>query len=213
MQGGGCLARSTVSFGRESGCQLTGLGRETRTVPPSGGVSWTQAHRDRSLHLGNSRVPPGHSAVEGSEDGGGGQAASGRERGHPRTRQLLMHLREERHRERHRALTGCEPRPAPRNQSSSREGSGLGGLLTSSPMLTAARASMAVSSGYGAAVATTPEGGSPTAPSSSEDVNPSSDAAIDILSTDGAPNEMLGAPWDRPAKSPGNRTGCSLLED
>ncbi len=27
VQGGGCLARSTVSFGRESGCQLTGLGR------------------------------------------------------------------------------------------------------------------------------------------------------------------------------------------
>ncbi len=109
-----------------------------------------------------------------------------------------------------RAGRGCEPRPAPRNQSSSCEGSGLGGLLTSSPMLTAARASMAVSSGSGAAVATTPEGGSPTALSSSEDVNPSPDAAIDILSTDGAPNEMLGAPWDRPAKSPGNRTGCSL---
>ncbi len=32
---------------------------------------------------------------------------------------------------------------APRNQSSSREGSGLGGLLTSSPILTAGRASMA----------------------------------------------------------------------
>ncbi len=105
---------------------------------------------------------------------------------------------------------GFEPCPAPRNQSSSREGSGLGGLLTSSPMLTAARASMAVSSGSGAAVATTPEGGSPTAPSSSKDVSPSPDAAIDILSTDGTPNEMLGAPWDRPAKSPGNRTGCSI---
>ncbi len=105
-----------------------------------------------------------------------------------------------------RAGRGCELRPAPRNQSFSREGSGLGGLLTSSPMLTAARASMAVISGSGAAVATTPEGGSPTAPSSSEDVSPSPDAAIDILSTDGAPNEMLGAPWDRPAKSPGNRT-------
>ncbi len=74
VQGGGCLARSTVSFGRESGCQLTGLGRETWTVPPSGGVSWAQVHRDRSLHLGNARVPPGHSAVEGSEDGGGGRA-------------------------------------------------------------------------------------------------------------------------------------------
>ncbi len=109
--------------------------------------------------------------------------------------------------------SGCEPRPAPRNQSSSHEGSGLGGLLTSSPILTAARASMAVSSGSGAAVATTPEGGSPTAPSPSQDVKPSPDAAIDILSTDGAPNEMLGAPWDGPAKSPGNRTGCSLREE
>ncbi len=83
---------------------------------------------------------------------------------------------------------GCEPRPAPRNHSSSHEGSGLGGLLTSSPILMAARASMAASSGSGAVVATTPEGGSPTAPSSSEDVNPSPDAAIDILSTDSAPN-------------------------
>ncbi len=117
------------------------------------------------------------------------EEASGRERGHPRLRQLLMH-------------------PAPRSQSSSCESSGLGGLLTSSPMLTAARASMAVSSGSGAAVATTPEGGSPTAPSSSKDVSPSPDAAIVILSTDDAPNEMLGAPWDRPAKSPGNRTEC-----
>ncbi len=174
-------------------CQFTGLGRETRTVPPSGGVSWAQVHRDRSLHLGNARVPPGHSAVEASENGGGGRAASGRERGHPRLRQLLMHLREERHRGRARL--------------------GLSGLVTSSPMLTAARASMAISSGSGAAVATTPEGSSPTAPSSSEDVSPSPDAAIDILSTDGAPNEMLGAPWGRPAKSPGNRTGCSLREE
>ncbi len=52
------------------GCQLTGFGRETWTVPPSGGVSWAQVHRDRSLHLGNARVPPGSPAVEGSEDGG-----------------------------------------------------------------------------------------------------------------------------------------------
>ncbi len=57
---------------------------------------WAQVHRDRSLHPGNARVPPGHSAFEGSEDGGGGQGASGRERGHPRLRQLLLHLREER---------------------------------------------------------------------------------------------------------------------
>ncbi len=209
VQGGDCLARSTVSFGRESGCQLKGLGRETRTVLPSGGVSWAQVHRDRYLHLENSHVPLAtppsrvvrteeaderllamkgaiHELVSSSCTSGKKGTGAGR---------------------------GCEPHPAPRNQSSSREGSGLGGLLTSSPMLTAAGASMAVSSGSGAAVATTPEGGSPTAPSSSEDVNPSPDAAIDILSTDGAPNEMLGAPWDRPAKSPGNRTGCSLREE
>ncbi len=86
------------------------------------------------------------------------------------------------------------------NQSSSRKGSGLGGLLTSSPILTAARASMAISSGSGAAVATTPEGGSPAEPSSSEDVSPSPNAAIDILYSGGAPNEMLAAPWDKPAK-------------
>ncbi len=100
-----------------------------------------------------------------------------------------------------------------RNQSSSCEGSGLGCLLTSSPILTAAGASIAISSGSGAAVATTPEGGSPTAHSSSEDVNPSPDAVIGILSLDGAPNEMLGAPLDGPVKSPGNQTGFSLREE
>ncbi len=181
MQGGGCLARSIVSFGRESGCQLTGLGRETQTVPPSGGVSWAQVHRDRSLHLGNARVPPGHSAIEGSEEKPRLLAVKG-------AIHELVSSSCTSGKKGTGAGRGCEPRPTPRDQSSSREGSGLGGLLTSSPMLTAARASMAVSSGSGAAVATTPEGGSPTAHSSSEDVNPSPDAAIDILSTDGAPN-------------------------
>ncbi len=38
------------------------------------------------------------------------------------------------------AEQGCDPRPAPRKQSSSREDSGLGGLLTSSPILTATQA-------------------------------------------------------------------------
>ncbi len=143
-------------------------------VPPSGGVSWAQVHHDCSLHLGNARIPPGSPTVEGSEDGGDRRAASGRESGHPRLHQLLMHLWEKSH----RVERGCEPRSAARNQSSSHEGSGLGSLLTSSPILTAARASMAISSGSGAAVATTPEGGSPSAPSSSEDVSPSPDAAI-----------------------------------
>ncbi len=82
------------------------------------------------------------------------------------------------------AERGCEPRPFPRNQTFSREGLGLGGLLTSSPTLTDARANMAISSGSGAAVATTPEEGSPTTPSSSEDISSTPDAAINILSSD-----------------------------
>ncbi len=184
-------------------CRAEAVSLQARTVPPSGGVSWAQVHRDRSLHLGNAAYPlatPPSRVVRTEE-----------------ADERLLAVKGAIHELVSSSCTsgkkGCEPRPAPRNQSSSREGSGLGSLLTSSPMLTAARASMAVSSGSGAAVATTPEGGSPTAPSSSEDVNPSPDAAIDILSTDGAPNEMLGAPWDRPAKSPGNRTGCSLREE
>ncbi len=65
------LARSTVSFGRERSRQLTGFGQETRAIPPSDGP-----------------------AIKCSEDGGGRWAASGRKRGRPRLRQLLMHLRE-----------------------------------------------------------------------------------------------------------------------
>ncbi len=167
VQGGGCLARSAISFGRENGCQLTGLGRETRTVPPSGGVSWAHVHRDRSLHLGNAHVPlatPPSRVVRTEE-----------------ADERLLAVKGAIHdfvsssctsgRKGTRVERGCEPRPAPRNQSSSREGSGLGGLLTSSPILTAARASMAVSSGSGAA--TISKRGSPTAPLSSEDMNPS----------------------------------------
>ncbi len=81
MQRRGGLARSTVSFGRESGRQFTGFGRETRTIPPSGGVLQAQVHRNRTLHLGNVNVPPSRPAIEGSEDGGGRRAASGRKKG------------------------------------------------------------------------------------------------------------------------------------
>ncbi len=90
-----------ISFGRESGRQLTGFGRETQMVSPSGGISWAQVHRDHSLHLGNARVPScqPHSCTSGKKGT--------------------------------RAERGCELRPAPRNQSSSREGLELGGLLTS----------------------------------------------------------------------------------
>ncbi len=197
VQGRGCLARSAISFGRESGCQLTGLGREMRTVP---------GHRCTAIALSTWGMPayplatPPSRVVRMEEANEGILAVKGAI--HDFVSSSCNSGKKD-----PGAGRGCEPRPAPRNQSSIR------GLLTSSPMLMAARASMAVSSGSGAAVVTTPEGGSPTAPSSSEDVSPSPDAAIDILSTNGAPNEMQGVPWDRPAKSPGNRTGCSLREE
>ncbi len=81
MQCRGGLGRSTVSFDRESGRQLTGFGRETRTIPPSGGVLQAQVHRNRTLHRGNVNVPPSRPAIESSEDGGGRRAASGRKKG------------------------------------------------------------------------------------------------------------------------------------
>ncbi len=81
MQRRGGLARSTVSFGRKSGRQLTGFGRETRTIPPSGGVLQAQVHRNRTLHLGNVNVPPSRPAIEGSEDGGDRRDTSGCKKG------------------------------------------------------------------------------------------------------------------------------------
>ncbi len=77
MQRRGGLAHITVSFGR----QFKGFGREMRTIPPSGGVLQAQVHRNRTLHLGNVNVPPSRPAIEGSEDGGGRRAASGRKKG------------------------------------------------------------------------------------------------------------------------------------
>ncbi len=81
MQSRGSLAYSAVSFGRESDHQLTGFGRETRTIPPIGRVLQAQVHRNCTLHLGNVNVPPSRPAIEGSEDGGGRRAASGRKKG------------------------------------------------------------------------------------------------------------------------------------
>ncbi len=81
MQRRGGLARSTVNFGHESGRQFTGFGRETRTIPPSGSILQAQVHRNRTLHLGNVNVTPSRPAIEGSEDGGGRRAASGRKKG------------------------------------------------------------------------------------------------------------------------------------
>ena len=90
MQGRGSLARSTVSLGSESGRQLTGLGQETQTIPPSGGVLRTQVHRNRTLLLGNVDAPPSCPTIEGSEDGGRKRAASGHKKG-PSTTTSLPH--------------------------------------------------------------------------------------------------------------------------
>ncbi len=150
MQRRGGLARRTVSFGRESGRQFTGFGRETRTIPPSGGVLQAQVHCNRTLHLGNVNVP---------------------------------------------------------------RSPGLGGVHASSPDLAAARESTAVNSGSDSAAAATPEGCSFAESSSSEDDCPSTDAAIDIWSSIGAPNETLGTPWDDTAESPGSRTEQLLREE
>lgn len=57
--------------------------------------------------------------------------------------------------------SSCELRSTLRNQSSSCEHSGVVDVFTSSQMLRAATASMAVNSGSDLAVAKTPEGGSP----------------------------------------------------
>ncbi len=81
MQSRGGLARSAVSFGCESGHQLTGFGREMRTIPRNGGILQAQVHPHRTLHLGNVNVPPSCPAIEGSEDGGGRRAASSCKKG------------------------------------------------------------------------------------------------------------------------------------
>ncbi len=77
-----CTRRIAMSCSTERlGRQFTGFGWETRTIPPSGCVLQAQVHRNRTLHLGNVNVPPGHPAIEGNEDGVGRRAASGRKKG------------------------------------------------------------------------------------------------------------------------------------
>ncbi len=146
-------------------------------------VAAFRGHRCIAIALstwGMPAYPPGHSAVEGSEDGGGRQGASGRERGHPRLCQLLMHLREERHWGRARlwAATRSEkPICWPPARCSRLPGQAWPSAL-----------------GLVRRLRQTPEGGSPTTPSSSEDVSPSPDAAINILSTDGGTELNAGRP-------------------
>lgn len=85
-------------------------------------------------------------------------------------------------------------RKEPGNQSSNRKPSGQGRGFHSSPMLAAARECMAVNSGSDSTCATLPEVGSTSESSSPEDSSPPSNATIDIWSSTGAPNEMLGPP-------------------
>ncbi len=75
------------------------------------------------LHLRNARVPPGSPAFKGNEDGGDRQEASGCERVHPRLLQLLMHLREKRHRSRARLKWNAGP-PVERTSEITREPDG-----------------------------------------------------------------------------------------
>ncbi len=82
-----------------------------------------------------------------------------------------------------------------------------------SPMLSAARESIAVSSGSDSGNATLPDGGS-AAESSSPEPSSSPDAVIEIPSSAGAPNEMLGpALSEDPAYSSGNPRRCDVLEE
>ncbi len=77
----------------------------------------------------------------------------------------------------------------------------------------AARESIAVSSGSDLGNDTLPDRGSAAESSSPEPSSPS-DAAIDILSSAGAPNEMLGpALSEDPASSSGNTRWCDVLEE
>ncbi len=80
-------------------------------------------------------------------------------------------------------------------------------------MLSAARESIAVSSGSDSGNATLPDGGS-AAESSSPEPSSSPDAVIESLSSAGAPNEMLGpALSEDPAYSSGNPRRCDVLEE
>ncbi len=80
-------------------------------------------------------------------------------------------------------------------------------------MLSAARESIAVSSGSDSGNATLPDGGR-AAESSSPEPSSSPDAAIDIPPSAGAPNEMLGpALSEDPAHSSGNPRRCDVLEE
>ncbi len=74
-------------------------------------------------------------------------------------------------------------------------------------MLLAARRSMAINSASDSDWATTTAGGCSAESSASEDHSTSSNAAIDILSSSGAPKETLGLPRDEPAPFSGSSMG------
>ncbi len=80
-------------------------------------------------------------------------------------------------------------------------------------MLLAARQSIAFSSASDSGNATLLDGAS-AAESPSPEPSSCSDAAMDILSSAGNPNEMLGhALSEDPANSPGNARWCDVLEE
>ncbi len=87
------------------------------------------------------------------------------------------------------------------------------GGLQCSPTLSAARESIAVSSGSDSGNATLPDRGS-AAESPSPEPSSSPDAAIDILSFAGAPNKMLcPALSEDPVSSSRNTRWCDALEE
>ncbi|XDV14996.1 hypothetical protein PO909_015151 [Leuciscus waleckii] len=83
-------------------------------------------------------------------------------------------------------------RAAPRNKSSNLEGLGHDGGLHTSQTLSAAQESIVVNSGSGLGNTTLPEEDNAAESSSPEDSSSPCDAAIDIGSSGGAPNETTG---------------------
>ncbi len=202
------MSSSTVSLGRQSGWELTGPGRKAWITPPGGGALRAELHSNGALDWGDLHIPLGRppSRVVRTEE------ALGLFRAEKGALQDLVTS----------SCTsgkngtggGCRRSAcAPRNQSSSLERSGEGGGLQCSPTLSAARESIAVSSGSYSGIATLPDGGS-AAESSSPEPSSSPDAVIDILSSAGAPNEMLGpALSEDSTSSSGNPRRCDALEE
>lgn len=79
------------AFAHQSGRKRTGLGWAFRAV-----FCGQKVHRNRSLHLGNLRILPRWTPIEGGEGGGICIPCFGRKRNLPRFHQFLVHFRDER---------------------------------------------------------------------------------------------------------------------